>query len=500
MASDNLKTEELTAVIREIQQRVRSRHPTGKLGVGDIPLPDLMPVVHARDAADAKVAAIGTVNPRPGGLKNRVIQTVKKFVSRALDWHVREQVEFNRAAMTCVQAILDALEESNRAMSLMAGHFHNQALEGRSELMQEVAGVDARIAAVDARLHAMGARLSGAEAEARELKDIRKYWADWRAAWEDKLNRSEVYMLRSISELTGSFQHRLTVTEASFRQTVREQHEGFEGALARSIIDIQERLWKDLDRSRADYDRMIHDELRIIRQRAAIHGVTGAPASQPLSATAPNEPQIDWFRFASRFRGSEDRVRAGQSLYIERFAGMVDVLDLGCGRGEFLEAAKQAGIPARGIDLSEEAVALCRSKGLDAEVADLFEYLGGLADGALGGVYCSQVIEHLPPARLPELARLIAAKLRRDGLVAFETPNPECLAIFASHFYLDPTHIRPIPPPLLVFVLEECGFGQIEVKRLSPAVDDMPSLKELPEDFRDAFFGGLDYALFAKKL
>ena len=92
------KGEELAAVIAEIRQRVRARNPNGA-APGNIPLPDLTPLLHARDAAEAKVASIGTVNPRRGGLKNSIIQKVKRMVARALDWHVREQVECNRGVM-----------------------------------------------------------------------------------------------------------------------------------------------------------------------------------------------------------------------------------------------------------------------------------------------------------------------------------------------------------------------------------------------------------------
>src|SRR5262249_27738139 len=148
-------------------------------------------------------------------------------------------------------------------------------------------------------------------------------------------------------------------------------------------------------------------------------------------------------------------------------AGCVgEILDLGCGRGEFLEVAREASLEARGIDQSEECIALCRSKGLEAARADLFDYLGALPDASLGGVFCSQVVEHLEPARLPDLVRLIARKVRSGALVAIETPNPECLAIFATHFYRDPTHTRPVPAALLRFYLEEAGFGEFEVERL----------------------------------
>jgi hypothetical protein len=145
-------------------------------------------------------------------------------------------------------------------------------------------------------------------------------------------------------------------------------------------------------------------------------------------------------------------------------------------------------------------VALCRSKGLDAEKADLFTSLDSLADLSLDGVFSAQVVEHLPPERIPELIRLAASKLARGGLLAIETPNPECLAALAMHFFLDPTHSRPIPSALMNFYMEEFGFGSIEIRRLSPAVESMPALASLPADFREAFFDGLDYAIFGRKL
>ena len=116
------------------------------------------------------------------------------------------------------------------------------------------------------------------------------------------------------------------------------------------------------------------------------------------------------------------------------------------------------------------------------------------------GIFCAQVVEHLPPERVPEMIRLAASRLAVGGVLAIETPNPECLAIFATHFYLDPGHARPIPYPLLVFYLEEFGIGRIEVRQLSPAADTVPSLASLPAEFREAFFGGLDYVVIGRKL
>jgi 2-polyprenyl-3-methyl-5-hydroxy-6-metoxy-1,4-benzoquinol methylase len=479
--AEQIRTEELTAVIREIQERVRSRHSTGLLGMGNIPIPDLMPIVHARDAAEAKVAAIGTVNPREGGLVNSVIQKVKKLVSRALDWHVREQVEFNRAAITCIQATLDALEQQNRAILQLADYFHNQISETRADIGKVLE--EAR------KLHELGG----------ELKDIREHWVQWRTGWEEKLNRSEVYMLRTISELNGSFQHRATLTENHFREAMKDQHSNYGIALEKAGRNIQELLWADLERIRAEYEEIIHAELRIVRQRGAAQA-QASTSRPPVEPAQEGAPRIDWLRFADRFRGPEEHVRKAQEMYLAKFAGASDVLDLGCGRGEFLEAAKTRGIVARGVDLNPETVALCHSKGLNAETADLFDYLNSQVDDSIGGLYCSQVIEHLPPSLVPQLVRLGAAKLKRGAWMAFETPNPECLAIFATHFYLDPTHTRPVPPMLMAFYLEEAGLGRIEIVRLSPAVESIPAVGELPEAVRNSLFNGMDYAIFGMKL
>lgn len=450
-----METDELTAILQEVRDRVRARHP--EASGSPVPLPDLMPLLHARDAAEAKVAAIGTVNPRAGGPLNWIVQQAKKTIARALDWHVREQVEFNRNVMVCVEATLEALEDTRR---ILAGFGEGQ----------------------------------------QELNDIRSHWVDWHREWEHKLVVNETRLLHGLAELNGAFQHRAGQTESFFRDQVKMQHADFTTALERSGLDIQKRLWADLERIRLEYERLIHAELKVIRQRAAVAG----PA---VSAGAPAPPEspvlplgFDYGRFAERFRGSEEYVRSGQRFYLPYFQGRQEVLDIGCGRGEFLELMREAGVPARGIDLGQESVDLCLHKGLQAENADLYRYLAELPEASLDGIFSAQVVEHLPPERLPEMIRLASSRLRREGVLAIETPNPECLAIFATHFYLDPTHTRPIPHALLAFYMEEFGLGLIEVHRRSPAVESMPALAGLPADFREAFFGGLDYAIIGRKL
>ncbi len=453
------KGEELAAVIAEIRQRVRARNPNG-VAPGNIPLPDLTSLLHARDAAEAKVASIGTVNPRRGGMKNSIIQSLKRMVARALDWHIREQVEFNRGMMACVQSTIETLNECKQAIAVIAGQSH-----------------DLRTAA-------------------SELQDIRDYWKEWHTGWEHKLAHTEIQFLHSVSELQASFQHRVTMMDVNYREQVKAQHADFERAMERRGEELHRRFWDELAAVRVEYERLIHSELRLVRQRASL----GRAVEQVSQGAPPEFANVDWLKFADKFRGGEDDIRHRQQMYPSRFRERAPVLDLGCGRGEMLTVFRDAGIEARGIDSNDDSIALCRAAGLDAEKADLFSYLGALPDASLGGVVCCQVLEHLPQARFPEMIQLADAKLRVGGLFAMETPNPECLAIFATHFYIDPTHRHPIPPALASFYLEEAGFGRVEIERLSPAIESMPSVGELPEAFRKQFFGSLDYAAFGVKL
>ncbi|MEN6608494.1 MAG: class I SAM-dependent methyltransferase [Bryobacteraceae bacterium] len=465
--SDNMTAEEVTALIREIRERVRVSHPRGS-APGGIALPDLMPLLHSREAAESKVAAIGSVNPRPPGALNTIIQWVKRTIARMLDWHVREQVEFNRALMNTIEALVETLNEYNRTF--------------------------VRLAEADALLRE---KLEPAIQEARELKDIRSHWAEWRREWERKLSINEVQFLRGVADLQSGFHHRATQTELNFRDMMKAQHEDFEGSLNRAADEIQKRLWADFAKVRTEYDRLIHAELRLVRQRAAMQ-LPQVPAAEPAKPVA--SPFSDHALLSARFRGTEEEVKEKQRYCVPLFSGMSDVLDIGCGRGEFLDLMREAGVPARGIDASEDQVSLCREKGLQAETADMFAYLAGLPEQTLDGIFCSQVIEHVPAERIPELVGLAASRLVTGGLLVFETPNPECLAIFATYFYVDPTHARPVPPALLSFYMQEYGLGGIEVRQLNPAVDSMPSLASLPAEFREAFFGGLDYAIYGRRL
>ena len=470
------KQAELAALVNGIRESVRRRHANEAVAAGvEVELPNLLPILHARDAAFAKAAAIGRVNPRAGGTLNRFIQSGKRLISRSLGWFVRDQVEFNRAAVASTEAIMAALQENNRVLRELA----------------------ARIPDVPAMIGPIG----------RDVQDMRSHWIAWRSEWERRLSVTETQYLRGLADLQGAFHHRATLIEAHSRELAASQHREFEGALERANAELQRRFWTDLERIRLEYESLIHNELRVTRQRAGLLAAVPPPpvAGVGAAGAAPAAPAsytelFDTWKFADKFRGPEEYVRKNHEFYLPYFKGCKRVVDLGCGRGEFLALLAEHGIAAQGIEYSEELTAYCRRASLNVERAEMFEFLGRAPEHSFDGIFCAQVVEHLDPARLPELIRLAHSRLAPGGVFIVETPNPECLAIFATHFYLDPTHTRPIPPALLAFYFEEFGFGQLETRRFAPATEATPALASLPEDVRSALFGAQDYAVIGKRL
>ncbi len=197
---------------------------------------------------------------------------------------------------------------------------------------------------------------------------------------------------------------------------------------------------------------------------------------EPVAAAASGpEPQADdplsaglYAEFERTFRGSEADIRHRQEKDLALFAAVPGpVADLGCGRGEFLEALRDAGREGVGCDSNPVAVAICREKGLAVDEADLFGWLEARPDGSLGGVAAYQVVEHLQPRQLTVLVETAVRKLAPGGRLLLETVNPESVAAM-RWFWMDLTHVRPVPGPSLAKLMEACGLRDVEVELRSP--------------------------------
>jgi SAM-dependent methyltransferase len=223
--------------------------------------------------------------------------------------------------------------------------------------------------------------------------------------------------------------------------------------------------------------------------------------------------------FEDRFRGAREDIRRRLAAYVPDFNGARDVLDAGCGRGEFLDLLREAGIDARGIDLNHEMVEECRTRGLTAEEADLLSYLRACGDGSLGGLFAAQVIEHLDPSYLMRSLEAAYHTLRPGSLIVLETINPTCWTAFFESYIRDITHVRPIHPETLQYLLTASGFQQVQIRYTSPlpegerlqvlAVpgDVSPALAEAFETLNEnadrlnrRLFSYMDYAAIAVRL
>lgn len=288
--------------------------------------------------------------------------------------------------------------------------------------------------------------------------------------------------------------------------------------------DIAHRL-RRLDDGRAEADELIRsihsadrerdNRIAAFKQelRRLTSPVAGAslPAPRALDTAAVAMPSAFdedsfYLEFEDLFRGTRDDIKERLKVYLPMLAGLANdasarVVDVGTGRGEWLELLAENGIDAIGVDLNGEMVRACRDRGYAAECMDAIAYLQQQAEGSLAAVTGFHLIEHLPFEVLIALVDAALRALRPDGLIIFETPNPENLTVGACNFYYDPTHRHPIVPVVAQFIARQRGFARAEILRLHPYPDShrLPEDSEIARRINNAFYGPQDYAVLAWK-
>ena len=203
-----------------------------------------------------------------------------------------------------------------------------------------------------------------------------------------------------------------------------------------------------------------------------------------VAARVPGTGVDTWYHadaFNAHFRGAAADITSRYRDLAARFVGCGPVLDIGFGRGEFLDLLGELGVEARGIEADQRLVEWARSRGLDAEVGRAVEYMSELDDDSLGGLVMIQVIEHLSPQHVIDIVRLAAEKVRPGGCAVIETVNPMSLYTYAHAFWVDPDHVRPVHPNYLGFLFAEAGFATVERVDRSPVPAD-ESLEAIPGD------------------
>jgi SAM-dependent methyltransferase len=255
-----------------------------------------------------------------------------------------------------------------------------------------------------------------------------------------------------------------------------------------------------LARDTQDRLQSVEAELRSLQARGG--------SSHDVDGWGPRFAAI-YADFTEHFRGSTAEVSAKLEGYlpdVHRLAGPGGVVDLGCGRGEWLALLRTAGVVARGVDANPAFVAAGRARGLDMELGDALGYLEALPPDSIDMVTAFHVIEHLATEDLLALLEAARGALRPGGCLLLETPNPTNLVMAACDFYNDPTHRSPLPPALTEYLVATQGFGNVEVRPLHPKTSPLvptggeDACVQLQELVVQALFGPQDYAVLGYKL
>jgi O-antigen chain-terminating methyltransferase len=254
--------------------------------------------------------------------------------------------------------------------------------------------------------------------------------------------------------------------------------------------DEMQKRWESMASRERRYEALV-DEVRStlsVVQRAVqtmkreLEGRGPAAAAGAAAAPPSSGGSLDSYKyvgFEDAFRGSQHEIRQRIAAYVPFFAGASDVLDIGCGRGEFLDLLREQGVSARGVDLNDEMAALCRERGLEAVSGDALQYLDAQPDGSLGGLFAAQVVEHLEPGYLMRLLETAYHKLRPGSKIVLETINPACWYAFFSSYIRDITHVRPLHPDTLQYLVVASGFQRVEIRYSAPFPDES-KLQSLP--------------------
>jgi SAM-dependent methyltransferase len=220
-----------------------------------------------------------------------------------------------------------------------------------------------------------------------------------------------------------------------------------------------------------------------VRSAGATGAADAAGAAGASQSTLAGDSALESWKypaFEGAFRGAEADIAARLSDYVRIFESSRDVLDVGCGRGEFLELLQARGIAARGIDLNYEMVEICRAHGLDVSHGDVLSYLKTLPDESLGGLFAAQVVEHLTPDYLLGFLNEAQRVLRPGAPLVLETINVACWYAFFQSYIRDITHARPLHPDTLQYLVTASGFTDATIDFRVP-VPEADRLQRPPE-------------------
>ena len=330
--------------------------------------------------------------------------------------------------------------------------------------------------------------------------------------------------LRAVEARAEDARHAQDRAIAHLAEELERLRQGLDEArlgAAQRAASLEQALWAwrqesvaqleaEASRAAAEHERMRSQLLAYERELARLADTQTSHAGHASDAAAvidglPVRLDAFYAAFEDRFRGPREEIRSRVTVHLPVVraagAGTADrpILDIGCGRGEWLELLAGEGLIARGVDANVATVAETRARGLDVVEADVLGYLRSLPAHSCGAVTGFHVIEHLPFATLVALVDEIVRVLQPGGVTILETPNPTNLMVGAATFYIDPTHSRPLHPETMRFLVGARGLERVEIQFLHPVEG-----ASLPDEgnptaarLNQHLYGPQDYAIVA---
>ena len=311
----------------------------------------------------------------------------------------------------------------------------------------------------------------------------------WFKTLEAKVTKPFVFrQIRFNEGVTDALHHLRMAAEGNViapetrEQYVREQ-EGV-SALRRDMVALQQQL---VEMQKRLEESETNQHIALGQVDVFLNSVRRKLPDGPTAADLVREPTA-WDHLYNAFedlqRGSYAEIQERLGVYLADVPTTEDpVIDIGCGRGEWLDLLGQKGIPAYGVDNNPDVAERAAARGLDVRTADALDHLAGVKERSVAAVTAFHVAEHLPLEALIGLIDGALRVLRPGGKLILETPNPSNLTVGATTFWLDPTHIRPLPSDLLAFLVSSRGFAEVEVRPLHRSEQPIPKtdLGEIPD-------------------
>jgi SAM-dependent methyltransferase len=312
----------------------------------------------------------------------------------------------------------------------------------------------------------------------------------------------------------------------AFRETVvgqverlGQQQDTAIQALRDMVVGQVERLGEQLHHQLAERDaRLVQQKTQLILQerritilleeaRKRIPEPFSQEQLQVMTVEEKRPLEALYVSFEDQFRGTREDIKERCRVYLPlmKEAGLgtdaMPILDLGCGRGEWLELLREAGLQARGLDSNPILVEECRKRELEVVEGDLIAYLRSLPDASVGGVTGFHILEHLPFEILINALDETVRVLQPGGLAIFETPNPQNVLVGSCNFYIDPTHRRPLHSQMMQFLAEARGLCHVQILYLHPSeISPLRENTEVAKRFNEYFYGPMDYAIVGRRV